>query len=258
MNKLNKSLTPLPSASPLSKRREENLIARFAVIYRMKIQILFASILIFIFNTSFMKEEKKHTMLCLGDSYTIGESVEENERFPMQAIELLKKENIEFEKPIIIARTGWTTDELATAINERNLRSKYDYVTLLIGVNNQYRGRDLENYRKEFHELLNTAIAYVNGNTNHIFVISIPDWGVTPFGNSDKRGEKKIGDEIDLFNTINKEEALKAKAHYVDITPVSREAKTNPALIAGDGLHPSGKMYAEWAKKLVEEMKKVD
>ena len=204
-----------------------------------------------------MKEEKKHTMLCLGDSYTIGEAVEENERFPMQVIELLKKDKIEFEKPIIIAKTGWTTDELSAAINERNLRGKYDYVTLLIGVNNQYRGRDLENYRKEFHELLNTAIAYASGNTNHVFVISIPDWGVTPFGNSDKRGEKKIGEEIDHFNVINKEETLKAKAHYVDITPGSREAKTKIALIANDGLHPSGQMYAEWAKKLVAEMKKV-
>ena len=215
-------------------------------------------ILIFEFNTSFMMKEKKHTMLCLGDSYTIGEAVEENERFPMQVIELLKKDKIEFEKPIIIAKTGWTTDELSAAINERNLRGKYDYVTLLIGVNNQYRGRDLENYRKEFHELLNTAIAYASGNTNHVFVISIPDWGVTPFGNSDKRGEKKIGEEIDHFNVINKEETLKAKAHYVDITPGSREAKTKIALIANDGLHPSGQMYAEWAKKLVSEMKKVD
>lgn len=215
----------------------------------------FLLVLIFVANTSFMKEEKKHTMLCLGDSYTIGEAVEESERFPMQAVELLKKEKIDFEKPVIIAKTGWTTDELATAVKERNPTGKYDVVTLLIGVNNQYRGRDLENYRQEFHELLNTAIDYANGNAVHIFVLSVPDWGVTPFAENDKRGEKKIGEEIDFFNAINKEESLKAKVHYIDITPVSREAKSNSTLIATDGLHPSGKMYAEWAKKLVREIK---
>lgn len=210
--------------------------------------------LIFVANTSFMKEEKKLTMLCLGDSYTIGEAVEESERFPMQAIELLKKDKIQFEKPIIIARTGWTTDELATAIKERNLTGKYDIVTLLIGVNNQYRNRDTENYRHEFHELLNTAMAYANGKAAQVFVVSIPDWGVTPFGNNDPRGEKKIGEEIDRFNAVAKEETLKAKAHYIDITPGSRLAKTNSALIANDGLHPSGLMYKEWAKDLAKQI----
>ena len=210
--------------------------------------------LIFVVNTSFMKEEKKLTMLCLGDSYTIGEAVEESERFPMQAIELLKKDKIQFEKPIIIAKTGWTTDELSAAVKERDLRSKYDYVTLLIGVNNQYRGRDTENYHHEFHELLNTAMAYANGKAAHVFVVSIPDWGVTPFGNNDPRGEKKIGEEIDLFNVVAKEETGKAKAHYIDITPGSRLAKTNSALIANDGLHPSGLMYKEWAKDLAKQI----
>ncbi len=212
--------------------------------------------LIFVANTSFMKEEKKLTMLCLGDSYTIGEAVEESERFPMQAVELLKKEKMAFAKPEIIAKTGWTTDELATAIKERNLTGKYDIVTLLIGVNNQYRGRDTENYRHEFHELLNTAIAYTNGKATHVFVVSIPDWGVTPFGNNDPRGEKKIGEEIDRFNAVAKEETLKAKAHFIDITPGSRQAKTNPALIAGDSLHFSGLMYKEWAKKLATALGK--
>jgi len=202
-----------------------------------------------------MNIEKKYTMLCLGDSYTIGEAVGDDERFPMQAVELLKKDKIDFEKPIIIAQTGWTTDELATAVKERNLTGKYDVVTLLIGVNNQYRGRDLENYRQEFQGLLSTAIDYANGNVTHVFVLSIPDWGVTPFGNNDPRGENKIAEEIDQFNAINKEETLKTKAHYTDITPVSREAKTNATLIASDGLHPSGKMYTEWAKKLAEQVK---
>ena len=196
-------------------------------------------------------------MLCLGDSYTIGEAVEENERFPVQAVELLKKDGIDFTNPTIIAKTGWTTDELTSAIKEKNLTGKYDVVTLLIGVNNQYRGRDTENYRHEFHELLNTAIEYANGNPTNVFVLSIPDWGVTPFGNNDPRGEKKIGEEIDQFNAINKEEALNAKANYIDITPGSRLAKTDAALIAGDGLHPSAKMYAAWAKHLAKQIARI-
>ncbi len=212
-------------------------------------------ILVLIVNTSFMATEKKYTMLCLGDSYTIGEAVEESERFPMQTVELLKAKGVAFEKPDIIAKTGWTTDELAAAITARGLKGKYDFVTLLIGVNNQYRGRDIENYRKEFDELLNTAIDYAHGNRKHVFVISIPDWGVTPFGKNDKRGEKQIGEEIDLYNATNEQEALKARVNYIDITPGSRHAKTDAALIATDGLHPSGKMYKEWAEKLANGIK---
>jgi lysophospholipase L1-like esterase len=197
-------------------------------------------------------QERKHTMLCLGDSYTIGEAVEEAERFPMQTVALLKERGIFFEKPVIIARTGWTTDELAEAIKEAELKQKFDFVTLLIGVNNQYRGRDTANYRSEFRELLSTAIDYAGSKPSHVFVLSIPDWGLTPFGAKDKRGEAQIAIEIDLFNSINKEETLQAKAHYIDITPASRKAKTDASLLAGDGLHPSGKMYKEWTEKLAE------
>jgi lysophospholipase L1-like esterase len=204
---------------------------------------------------TFMEPLNKHTMLCLGDSYTIGEAVAENERFPMQAVELLAKQNIHFEKPEIVAKTGWTTDELATAIGERHLAERYDIVTLLIGVNNEYRGRDIDNYRIEFKNLLKTAIEFAGGETKHVYVISIPDWGVTPFGANDKRGEEKIGEEIDLFNAVNKEVSLKSKVNYINITPGSRLAKSDPSLIATDGLHPSGKMYAEWAKKLAEAIK---
>ncbi len=196
-------------------------------------------------------------MLCLGDSYTIGEAVPENETFPAQTIELLKLKKMEFETPVIVAKTGWTTDELQHAITEKKIQHNFNYVTLLIGVNNQYRGRDTENYRKEFKELLNTAIGFANGNNTHVFVLSIPDWGVTPFGINDKRGEKTIGKEIDIFNTINKEESLKAKVNYVDITPVSRTAKTKPELIATDGLHPSGSMYKLWSEILAVEIQKI-
>ncbi len=199
-----------------------------------------------------IKSKKKYTLLCLGDSYTIGEAVPEKERFPEQIVELLRHQEYEFEKPEIIAQTGWTTDELATAIQERKLQGHYDFVTLLIGVNNEYRGRDLANYREEFTSLLETAIDYAGGNSPSVFVLSIPDWGVTPFGQRDKRGEETIGREIDMFNAINREETLKAKANYVDITPISRQAKSNVAFTAQDELHPSGLMYKEWAEKLVE------
>src|SRR5579862_2030873 len=139
--------------------------------------------------TLFMTPEKKYMMLCLGDSYTIGESVVENERFPMQTAELLKKAGFDFEKPVIIAKTGWTTDELMHAIRdwEKNSPGAFDskgkeaLVTLLIGVNNEFRGRDAEEYRKEFDELLHTAVHYANNKPDHVFVLSIPDWGATPF-----------------------------------------------------------------------------
>ena len=195
-------------------------------------------------------------MLCLGDSYTIGESVTEQERFPMQTVELLKKDGINFDKPTIIAKTGWTTDELAAAIKGVNYKAHSDneFVTLLIGVNNQYRDRDAEQYRKEFIELLHTALQYASNKSNHVFVISIPDWGATPFAVNDRRSREEIGKAIDLYNSINKEEALNAHLNYIDITPISRQLKEHPDFVAGDGLHPSGKMYGEWAKLLARKI----
>jgi lysophospholipase L1-like esterase len=203
--------------------------------------------------------EKKYTMLCLGDSYTIGEAVTEEERFPNQAAALLKAKGISFDKPLMIAKTGWTTDELAEAIKQENPHGTFGFVTLLIGVNNQYRQRDLDNYRTEFTQLLQTAINYAGGNKNHVFVISIPDWGVTPFVAQDakKRTGEQIGDEIDRFNEVNRQIAQSTGVHYIDITPHSRLAKTNTALIAEDGLHPSGMMYKEWATKLAESIGQV-
>lgn len=206
-----------------------------------------------------MKSGKEKTMLCLGDSYTIGESVKEEERFPMQAMEMLNSKGIRISKPHIIATTGWTTDELADAIKQENIRGEFDYVTLLIGVNNQYRQRDTGEYRQQFRELLHTSIKYVRGNVNHVFVLSIPDWGVTPFVAKDgkQRTGKQIGEEIDEFNDINREEASIAQVHYIDINPISKEALYKPQLIAEDGLHPSGEMYKEWAKLLTEQIVKV-
>jgi lysophospholipase L1-like esterase len=182
--------------------------------------------------------------LALGDSYTIGESVAETERFPVQ----LARE-LGLGEPQIIAKTGWTTDELNAAIDAANPQGPHDLVTLLIGVNNQYRGRDAEQYRGEFAALLQRAIGFAGGDAKKVVVVSIPDWGITPF--AEGRDRARIGNEIDRYNAVNREEAARAGARYVDITPISRGG--NPALVAGDGLHPSGKQYGEWVKLILRE-----
>lgn len=183
--------------------------------------------------------------LALGDSYTIGESVAEAERWTNQLSAMLEAEEYQVEIKVI-ARTGWTTNELWQGIQQDEVTPPYDMVSLLIGVNNQYRGYDTQEYRTEFIFLLNKAIEYAGGDKNKVFVLSIPDWGVTPFAQG--RDAQQIAKEIDTFNQINKEEAQKAGVAYVDVTPVSREAVNDSSLIADDGLHPSGTMYAEWAK----------
>lgn len=181
--------------------------------------------------------------LALGDSYTIGESVAASERFPVQLAKQLG-----LGEPEIIAKTGWTTDELNAAIDAAKPHSPYELVTLLIGVNNQYRGRDTEQYRREFAALLQRAIGFAGGHAKHVVVVSIPDWGITPF--AEGRDRAKIAREIDQFNAINREETQRAGAHYADITPVSRRETT---LIAPDGLHPSGAMYTKWVDVIVPE-----
>jgi lysophospholipase L1-like esterase len=194
------------------------------------------------------------TYLALGDSYTIGEAVKQTESFPYQLQSLLKNQNISVAYPKIIATTGWTTDELQAAIKKENLTGTYHFVTLLIGVNNQYRGYPISTYKKEFAELLQTAIAYAGGNKSKVFVVSIPDWGVTPFGKNSGKNPQTIADEIDSFNTANQEITLAADVSYTDITPESRNAATDPSLVASDGLHPSGKMYTEWATALLTKV----
>ncbi len=180
----------------------------------------------------------------IGDSYTIGESVPADERFPHQ----LARE-LGLPEPLIVAKTGWTTDELSNALDTIRVAGPYDLVTLLIGVNNQYRGRDAEQYRGEFAELLRRAIGFAGDDPKNVIVVSIPDWGVTPF--AEGRDRAKIAAEIDRYNAVNREETAKAGARYVDITPISRGS--DPALVAGDGLHPSGKQYAEWVKVILPE-----
>ncbi|WP_293311408.1 SGNH/GDSL hydrolase family protein [Pedobacter sp. UBA5917] len=190
------------------------------------------------------------TYLALGDSYTIGESVKQTESFPYQLQAMLKANGNNVSNPKIIATTGWTTDELQAAIKKENLNGTYSFVTLLIGVNNQYRGYPLNTYKKEFAELLQTAIAFVGGDKRKVFVVSIPDWGVTPFAKNSGRSAETIAAEIDNFNAANQEIARSAGVSYTNITPASRNAATDKSLIADDGLHPSAKMYGQWAEAL--------
>ncbi len=183
--------------------------------------------------------------LALGDSYTIGEAVPEEERWPNQLARLLRSYHLKTEVTII-ARTGWTTDELWAGIRDRQIQPPYDLVSLLIGVNNQYRGWGIDVYEGEFRFLVEKSIEYAGGNPRKVIVLSIPDWGVTPFASD--RNQPKIASEVDAFNAVNREETERAGASYVDITPYSRFAAVSPSLVAEDGLHPSGKMYAGWAE----------
>ncbi|MCZ4243451.1 SGNH/GDSL hydrolase family protein [Pedobacter punctiformis] len=201
-----------------------------------------------------LSDSKSYTYLALGDSYTIGEQVKQEESFPYQLQNLLSAEKFNVANPEIIATTGWTTDELQNAIKQANLTGKYDFVTLLIGVNNQYRSYPVETYKKEFSELLQKAITFANGDKNKVFVVSIPDWGATPFAKDGPRSAQTIAQEIDQFNAVNQQITLAAGVSYTDITPASRNAATDLSLVATDGLHPSGKMYSAWAAALLPKV----
>ncbi|HYO21807.1 MAG TPA: SGNH/GDSL hydrolase family protein [Flavisolibacter sp.] len=194
-----------------------------------------------------------YTYLALGDSYTIGESVPLHKSFPYQTVSLLRKDGYHFMAPEIIAKTGWTTDELESGMSGFRFLPKYDFVTLLIGVNNQYRGRGIIEYKEQFENLLKKSIAFAGGKPEHVIVLSIPDYGVTPFGGN--KNPEKIAKEIDEYNTLNKAISIQYKVHYLDITQSTRKAKAIPGLVAADGLHPSEKEYAEWAKQLAPLMK---
>lgn len=194
----------------------------------------------------------KYNYLALGDSYTIGQSVAASENFPNQTVSLLKAQSLDFASAMIIATTGWTTDELDRGIAEANnsgtLLSSYSFVSLLIGVNDQYRGRAVDSYKPAFEDLLKKAIHFAGDSAGHVVVISIPDWGVTPFANS--RDRVKIAKEIDAYNLANKQIALRYNVEYIDITPWTREGASDLSLIAADGLHPSGKEYKRWAERI--------
>ncbi len=187
------------------------------------------------------------TWLALGDSYTIGQGVTEIERFPYQTALWLAQNGKAVTIPDYIATTGWTTGVLTNNVISRN-PSQYDIVSLLIGVNDQYQTHDTTGYRQKFSFILEKAIAIAKGDKDHVFVLSIPDYSVTPFAAFNDTA--KIRKEIDLFNNINREVTNLYKCNYLDITASTREAKTNRNLLAADGLHPSGIEYKKWSDRL--------
>jgi len=185
-------------------------------------------------------------ILALGDSYTIGEGVKQSESWPMQLVSQLRKDNLKVDTPQIIAVTGWTTTNLMSAIEKSRLEEQYDLVTLLIGVNDQFQGFSEESYTIGFKKLFVKAIELAGGRPNRVIVISIPDYGVTPFGK--RFGSARIRAEIERFNEINNKIAVEKGVRYVNVTEISRRASEDLTLLAPDGLHPSAKMYAEWVE----------
>jgi len=204
-----------------------------------------------------MDANREFRFLALGDSYTIGEAVLESERWPIQLAARLKEDSIKV-KTQIIATTGWTTDELQRGITiAENLKPPYDLVSLLIGVNNQYRGYDEDQYEKEFKELLHKAIELADGNPHHVFVLSIPDYGVTSFTRENGLDSEKIMHELDSYNAIAEKIAILSDVSFFNITPGSRQALNDSTLTASDGLHPSGKMYKIWVDDIYDHVSNI-
>ena len=194
--------------------------------------------------------------LALGDSYTIGQSVEISERWPVQFLKELKINTSAIDTLQIIAQTGWRVDQLKEAMNSSNLEPPYGLVSLLIGVNNQFQGQNANDFRPEFIEILEKSLKLVENRTERLFVVSIPDWGASPYGFGVDR--TKVSKEIDEFNSVVKEESEKRGLRYFDITAISRRALIDRTLIASDELHPSGKMYKLWVDKMIPVISKVN
>lgn len=184
--------------------------------------------------------------LALGDSYTVGEGIDVAERWPDVLAARLRAAGVPVEAPRVIATTGWTTDELAAAIDAEEPIGRHDFVSLLIGVNNQYRGRSVAEYRGEFGDLLRRAIRYAGGDASRVLVLSIPDWGVTPFARAQQRDAAQVAREIDAYNAAAREACERAGVAFVDITTASRDGGGAAAMLVEDALHPSGAMHARW------------
>ncbi|WP_460317885.1 SGNH/GDSL hydrolase family protein [Algoriphagus taiwanensis] len=224
------------------------------------VSIIFSLFLFLQCKTDEPMELKTLTYLALGDSYTIGEGVEEEERYPVQLVSRLNSLGGQyFFPPKIIAKTGWTVDELETGINAAETSAEgYDLVTLLIGVNNQYRGRPVADYEKDFEAMLQRAIAFARGNHEHVVVLSIPDWGVTGFAKARNTDQEKVAAEIDAYNAAKKAICDKYEITFIDITEEYRQIGGQAEMMAGDRLHPSGLVYTRWTEKLLEEVKKIN
>ena len=186
--------------------------------------------------------------LALGDSYTVGQSEPQSASYPYQLVDSLNNHSFKVATPTVIATTGWTTDDLISAIGESGITGKtYSFVTLLIGVNDQYQGLSIANYRQKFAQVLGEAITFANGDTSKVFVLSIPDYGVTPFAQGQ---DSVIYPQIQAFNAVNQSISKSAGVNYIDVTTVSRTVTSNSSLLAPDGLHYSGAMYALWVQLL--------
>jgi lysophospholipase L1-like esterase len=224
----------------------------------MLIRFLVCTLLFFMtsqLNAQKVIIEEKVKFLALGDSYTIGESVGVNERWPVQLINRLREKKIDCFDPQIIATTGWRTDDLKRAVSNAKLTNDYTLVSLLIGVNNFYQEKSVESYEPEFETLLNTAIKLAGSNRSRVFVVSIPDYGYTPFG---QPKQKKISKGIDAFNAVAKKISANYGIPYFNITDISRRGLKEPNLVATDGLHPSGKMYQEWVDMIFTDIKLIE
>ena len=191
--------------------------------------------------------ENPYSFIALGDSYTIGEGVNEDERWPNQFVDVAYENGVDFDQPMIIAETGWKTYDLLNAINQTNFSKKYDYISLLIGVNNQFNSRPIDEFEEDLNKLMD-EMKRIKKNDGSIIIISIPDWGYTPFGESSDMSD--ISEQINLFNSSLRKFASTNGLKYVDVTEISRRGINEPDLITNDNLHPSGTMYLEWAKKI--------
>ncbi len=195
------------------------------------------------------KNEEKLSYLALGDSYTIGTKIVLQNSYPYQLVDSLKNYDCAVNKPQIIAQNGWTTADLLEGIQSADIENEtYDIVTLLIGVNNQYQGRGIEEYKKEYKELLNKAIQFAGGDKSHVFVLSIPDYGYTPFT---RKNQKSISESIKIFNAACQTITKNNDVMFYNITPITREVENHPEYVAKDGLHPSKKLYARWINSIV-------
>lgn len=230
------------------------------VLFALLFTVVIAIFAFFNFNkyskTAMEETSESIQFLALGDSYTIGEKVEYAERWPVQLRRaLIANKKMTIDSVTFIAKTGWTTDELMAGIDAAQIEGNtYDWVSLSIGVNNQYRGRDTTEYRLELRSLIDRALAFANNDTNRLFLVNIPDWGVTPFAAKMERDEKQVGIQIDAFNQIMREEAARANLVYVDINGISKQAKFDANLVAEDGLHPSAAMYSQWVIEILNHV----
>lgn len=214
------------------------------------IQTLLAFLTLFQFHTTSTSSSAEKTFLALGDSYTIGEAVDPKLSWPNKLVNKLNAGGLNFTEAEIIAKTGWRADELYDEAKKKTKKKEYDYVSVMIGVNNQYQGRSIEDFELKLNDLVSFALNHTNRESSRVFVVSIPDYGVTPYA---KKRRMNVSKEIDEWNEVVKRVADKYEVEYIDVTTISRYAKENKGLIASDGLHPSEGMHDLWADEIYKK-----